>query len=462
MEILVLLALLAAVGAGLGVGWVLAVRAAGGASHRSSPDGGRGGPGATADEVAAAVERALDGVRAERAETLQAAVDTVLSVASSKLGDALTVASSQLGEQLSAGKMVIDRERDAVTHQVEAVGSELQRVGALVAALQADSAEQQGRLETGLRHAYQVTSTLASTTQSLERALASPKARGQWGERMAEDVLRVAGFTEGVNYRKQTKAEGGGIPDYTFLLPHGHVVHMDVKFPIDNYRRWLDAESDADRALFAKQFQRDVRQRIRELADRAYIDPHTTVDYLLLFVPNESVYGFLHEHDEEVIDVALAQKVVLCSPTTLFAVLAVIRQSVDNFLVERRSDEILGALGGLREQWEKWKEPMDKMGRALETARKAHDDLAGTRTRAFERQLEKLETVRDHRESDDDDLAERPGELHGRRDDDRVAAADPVDSDASAAQTPPPPGLEAIPAVRPETSTGQLSLRSVG
>ncbi|MEL7207429.1 MAG: DNA recombination protein RmuC, partial [Actinomycetota bacterium] len=285
MEILLVLAVFAALGAGLGVGWYLA---------RLRPAS------ATADHhraVALAVDEAVGLVRAERHEALQATVDTVLSVAQSKLGD-----------QLAAGKFVIERERESVSHQVETVNTELQRVGALVAALQTESAQQSGQLVTGLEQAFRVTSTLATTTQSLERALASPKARGQWGERMAEDVLRAAGFVEGVNYRKQKKAERGGIPDYTFLLPHGHVVHMDVKFPIDNYRRWLDAETAESRQTLAKQFQRDVRQRVRELSDRAYVDPATTVDYVLLFVPNESVYGFLHEHDETIIDVAIGQK----------------------------------------------------------------------------------------------------------------------------------------------------------
>ena len=58
------------------------------------------------------------------------------------------------------------------------------------------------------------------TTQGLREALSSTKARGQWGERMAEDVLQLAGFVEGIQYRKQVSVDGGsGIPDFTFLLP---------------------------------------------------------------------------------------------------------------------------------------------------------------------------------------------------------------------------------------------------
>ena len=363
---------------GVAVGWLLASRAA---EH-------------TVSQVSA---EAVDLLRRQQDQSLHATVETVISMASSKLGD-----------QLEAGRMVLDREQQVVAAQVTNVESELRRVGDLVSSLQKERAQQTGQLTSGLEQALAATSALADTTQSLREALASPRARGQWGERMAEDVLRAAGFLEGTSYLKQVKLSTGGVPDYTFPLPTGHMVHMDVKFPIDNYLRWLDVEGPDKRQQLAKAFQRDVRMRIKELTDRAYIDPETTVDYLLLFVPNESVYGFLHEHDPDLIDHALSQRVVLCSPTTLFAVLAVIRQAIDNFRIDQRSHEILAALGGLREQFDRWEEPMEKMRRGLASAQRAFDDLAGPRARQFERQLDKLESFRD-----DDQLG--PGHQRLRR-----------------------------------------------
>lgn len=337
-----------------------------------------------ADDAARQVSQAaIEQLRAEQSDQLRATLDTVVSVASSKLGD-----------QLEAGRFVLNREREQVSAQVDGVESELRRVADLVATLQKERAEQNGQLTTGLSQALAATTSLANTTNSLREALASSRARGQWGERMADDVLRAAGFLEGTNYVRQKKLSGGGVPDYTFVLPAGRVVHMDVKFPIDNYMRWLDAD-DAAKPRYVKAFKIDVRNRIKELTGRGYVDAESTVDYLLAFVPNESVYGFLHENDPELIDVALSQKVVLCSPTTLFAVLAVIRQATENFMIEQRSYEIMAAVTGLREQWEKWCEPIEKMRRGLDSAQKAFDDLAGTRSRQFERQLERLECLRD-------------------------------------------------------------------
>ncbi len=351
------------------LGWLSAVRSA----HR------------TADEAARrASSEAIDQLRSEQAENLRATVETVMSVASSKLGD-----------QFEAGRAVLGREGDQVANKVSNVETELRRVGDLVSSLQKERAEQAGQITTGIRQALAATSALNDTTNSLREALASPKARGQWGERMAEDVLRSAGFMEGVNYQRQKKTSGGGVPDFTFPLPSDRVVHMDVKFPIDNYLRWLDTTEASQKEPLAKAFRIDVRNRVKELTGRGYVDADVTVDYLLLFVPNESVYGFLHEHDPDLIDFALGNKVVLCSPTTLFAVLAVIRQAMDNFVIEKRSHEILGALSGLREQWEKWCEPMDKMRRGLDSAQRAFDELSGPRTRQFERQLERLEGLRD-------------------------------------------------------------------
>ncbi|MGH9050181.1 MAG: DNA recombination protein RmuC, partial [Acidimicrobiia bacterium] len=97
----------------------------------------------------------------------------------------------------------------------------------------------------------------------------------------------------------------------------------------------------------------------------------------------------------------------LCSPLTLFAVLALIRQTVDNFQLAKTSDEILALLGVFKKQWGTFVERMDKLDRSLCTVRKDYDELVGTRRRALEKPLDKIEALRQQQElslvDDDDD-----------------------------------------------------------
>jgi len=284
----------------------------------------------------------------------------------------------------------------AIDHQVGSMREDLARLNHLVEEVERERREHVGALSGQLREASRQTQVLAETTQSLREALSSTTARGQWGERMAEDVLRLAGFIDGVNYRRHQPMPGsGGIPDYTFLLPQGLTLHMDVKFPLNNYLRVLDASSDVERDHARKEFLKDVRLRLREVTRRAYVDPAGgTVDCVLLFIPNEQVYAFIQEQDRTILDDALRAKVVFCSPLTLFAVLAVIRQAVDNFQLSRTSHEILERLQGFEKQWERFVEQMDKVGRNLKTAANAFDELEGTRRRGVDRELEKIDVLR--------------------------------------------------------------------
>ena len=319
----------------------------------------------------------------EREHTVRSAADMAAQMAGEKLGDTM-----------SSGTRQLDLRTTAFEKRVEGLSAQLERLGDVVTKLHRDGAQQHGQLLSGLQDATTSTRALAETAGHLREALASPKARGQWGERMADDVLRLAGMVEGVTYRKQTGIAGGAIPDVTFMLPGGRDLHMDVKFPVDNYLRHLEAGTDLERAATAKAFLRDVRGRVKELSTRGYIDPDTTLDEVLLFIPNESVWAFIHEHDPQLIDVALSQKVVLCSPVSLFAVLAVIRQAVEQTRLARTSDEILQCLAGFGQQWNKFAEALDVVAKRFDTAQRGLEEVTGPRRRQLERQLERIDDLR--------------------------------------------------------------------
>ena len=98
------------------------------------------------------------------------------------------------------------------------------------------------------------------------------------------------------------------------------------------------------------------------------------------------------------LDEALAQRVVMCSPLTLFAFLGVIRQAFDNFMIERTSDEILQLIGKFGQQWQKYTESTEKVRRHFESVQREFDQLTGTRRRALERPLQQLEALRVERD----------------------------------------------------------------
>jgi DNA recombination protein RmuC len=294
--------------------------------------------------------------------------------------------------ELEARKGLIDQQLVKMT-------GELDNIGKLMKELEKDRAEKFGELAKHLRVAGEQTNLLLQTTGLLREALAGAKTRGQWGERMAEDILRAAGFVENVNYVKQATIEGvGSRPDFTFMLPKGFKLNMDVKFPFDNYLRYLEAGSDLERARHRTDFLRDVRAKIREVTGRDYINgEQNTVDYALLFIPNERVYGFIHEQDSDILEEGIKQRVICCSPATLFAVLAVVRQAVDSFGVERMSNEILSLLGAFKKQWDEFLKKLELMGRRIDDLQKEFESLNSTRRRQLEKPLRRIEEIRAER-----------------------------------------------------------------
>jgi len=143
---------------------------------------------------------------------------------------------------------------------------------------------------------------------------------------------------------------------------------------------------------------RDVKARIKEVTTREYISPEqNTVDYVLLFIPNEQIYAFIHEQDSSIFDDGIKNKVVFCSPITLFAVLAVIRQAVDNFALERTSNEILSLLGQFKKQWGDYIKKFDLLGRKIAEAQNEYDAITSTRQRKLDIVLNKIEDLRTQR-----------------------------------------------------------------
>jgi DNA recombination protein RmuC len=358
-------------------------------------------------DTAAIADHLAGRAEEQRLEDLRALVERMKDSFGALSFDALTrnsreflqLAHETLARQSEAGQQELEGKKRLIDQNLDAIRYDLQRVQGLVSELEKDREQKFGQLTSQLRETAEQTERLRQTSEQLRNALASRDVRGQWGQRMAEDVLRLAGFLEGINYIKQKSVvTGTTIPDYTFFLPQQLKVNMDVKFPLDNYIQFMEAQSDNDRLAYKRRFLADVRARIKEVTTRDYINPaEHTVDYVLVFIPNEQVYGFINEHDRTVMDDALKQKVILCSPLTLYAILAVIRQAVDNFNLEQTAAQMLALLGSFRKQWEAFVKALEKMGKRIDEAQQEFHTLTGVRRRALERPLQQIEDLRKQR-----------------------------------------------------------------
>ncbi len=349
------------------------------------------------------------------------AVDILFLVVLGALGVAVWVLISQ-NARLS--ELIRSQRDDARTRDTSAaVGEEARRVSlegavrsledklrvydSLLREWEKDRAQKFGQLASELQGASQATMRLQETTQSLASTLSNNKLRGQWGERMAEDIIRYAGLLENVNYRKQAaQASSGTRPDFIFFLPDERVVNMDVKFPLNNYLLMVNALVPTEREAAEKEFFKNVRARIKELRGREYINPaESTLDFVLLFIPNEQVFGFIQEKAPEIMDEALKDKVVLCSPFTLYAVLSIIRQAHEHFRFEKDIKKILGHIDIFAKHFETFKGRFIEFGEIIVKLQGKYSDLRDTSFRQIETKLRHIEEHKsgaagDARESD--------------------------------------------------------------
>ena len=301
-------------------------------------------------------------------EALDENIETFLKLAENKFGELLKSSDVQLDEK----KKLIDVSIKEMKNHLEGLGKQ--------------TSELKGQMEASQKGINE----LSDTTSQLRQILSSSQARGQWGERMVEDILNFIGLVEGVNYAKQIK-EGGDRPDFTFYLPKDRHINMDVKFPLSHYENYLAAESENDRKSEKKAFLSDVRNHIKEIDKRNYINPEAgTVDYVLMFIPNESIYSFLNQEDKELIDFSLSKRILLCSPITLYAILSLIRQAVSNFSLEQRAGDMQTMVSAFKEQWEKFIEKLNALGKSIGTIQKHYDDLSGPRARQLEKPMDKI------------------------------------------------------------------------
>ena len=209
-------------------------------------------------------------------------------------------------------------------------------------------AERLGRLDEATRQVERVGQSIAG----LERLLASPKHRGGLGEWTLELLLTEALPADQIA-RQHPLPSRGVVVDFAVRAADGQLIAIDSKFPLEAFRRLLEAEREGDDVAAARrrELHRAVRARVDEIA-RKYISPEDgTLDFALMYVPSESIYYELAVRDagEAFLAYARERRVVVCSPNTLYAYLQAILFGLRGVQIARDARAIRAALEHLRQ-----------------------------------------------------------------------------------------------------------------
>ena len=166
---------------------------------------------------------------------------------------------------------------------------------------------------------------LSSETRNLVNALRRPEVRGQWGEMTLRRLVELAGMVEHCDFAEQVHTHGpdGALrPDMLIHLPENRLLVVDVKTPLDAYLAAVEAPDDATREVSLERHARKVRERVRELAAKAYWSQfERSPEFVILFIPGDQFLSAALAEKPELLDDALRQNIILATPSSFVALL---------------------------------------------------------------------------------------------------------------------------------------------
>jgi DNA recombination protein RmuC len=223
--------------------------------------------------------------------------------------------------------------------------------------------------------ASQKIEALAGEVTRLEDLLKPPKLRGTLGETFLEETLRQC-LPPG-SFEMQMRFSDGEIVDAAIRL-RDTIVPVDSKFPLENYRRSLEAPDESDRKRARRQFTADVKKHADAIAQKYIRVAEGTLDFALMYIPAEAVYAEIAADGEEgsLADYARAQHVFPVSPANFYLYLATIGYGLRRLEIEKRAHEIVEDLSRLKRGIEKVEDPLGKLGSHLSNAQKQYEETA--------------------------------------------------------------------------------------
>ncbi|HEX7017972.1 MAG TPA: DNA recombination protein RmuC [Patescibacteria group bacterium] len=317
--------------------------------------------------------------------------DVVNKVFGMSVGKIAQQSKQVLESEKEAIKVDLDNKQKAIEKLVRDLKDDLKTRQDEIRMLEKDRTQKYSELSTQLEQHRELAKELSVSTQQLAKVLSNNQLRGSWGERIIEDLLVSSGMLEGKQYVRQTYLGKSNLkPDITLILPNSRFVSVDVKFPYAEIQKMSTAESKQAREAHLKQFNQDLKLKVNKVAE--YIIPEeNTLDYAILFVPNEMIFSFINQKFPDIIDQAISKRVMIVSPFTFLIVARTVMESYRNFMLEDRLHEVVNHVGGFVKEWTLFKEQFEKYGRSLDTLKSDYDKLTSTRIRQMEKRVGKIE-----------------------------------------------------------------------
>ena len=241
--------------------------------------------------------------------------------------------------------------------------------------------EAEAKLETTINEMRRASESIFDETKKIAGALTNSQVRGKFGEAQLELLLQGAGLREDQEYFRQkstTDSDSAGIPDITVKMPGGSHIFIDSKFPFDRFLEAFDPANEADRDEFLQAHTKDLLKHIEALAKRGYHKSQGSPDFVVLFVPFETLLSEALRLDPNLLEKAFKVGVTVATPTSMMALLRTIGYIFTRNKLAENADEIQKVASTFLKNITLLHTKIVAVGKAISSTSKAYEDLVPT------------------------------------------------------------------------------------
>lgn len=244
----------------------------------------------------------------------------------------------------------------------------------------ATEAEQHGALKNELKNLMELNRQITTETTNLTRALkGDSKVQGDFGEMILDTILSSSNLVKGVHYLTQDtmkNEDGANVrPDVVLNLPDKKQIVIDSKTSLTAFAAYTAAEQPAERDAHLKAHIDSVRKHVAELASKGYQAlMNASPDFVIMFIPNESAFLAAMQADPQIWADAYRRKVVISSPTNLFALLKLVDNLWQRSDLERNTRDIAECGSKMYDQLVAFAESLSDVDKGLKSAQRSYDE----------------------------------------------------------------------------------------